>query len=180
MRLYACILLTVLPALTGCIQNDPLEDLRGFVSEIDARPSGSIPPPPEYASFEVVSYTASDKRSPFEAPRPLEVESEQVASPKSNVRPDPNRVPEYLESFRVESLEMVGILKKEDSEVLWALIKDGNGEVHRVKEGNYLGRNYGRIISISETQVELIEIVPSGQNNWVERPRAIVLSVLQK
>jgi len=164
--------------LVGCVQEDPLVDLRDYVAEIDARPSGTIPPPPEFASFEFVSYTASGERSPFEMPRPLELETEESESPRSNVRPDTDRVPEYLESYRIETLTMVGTLAGLQEGDLWGLVRDGDGEIHRVQVGNYMGRNHGEIISISETQIDLIEIVPSGQDNWVERPRAIVLSGL--
>jgi type IV pilus assembly protein PilP len=73
---------------------------------------------------------------------------------------------------------MVGTLAGLQEGNLWVLIRDGDGEIHRVQVGNYLGRNHGEIINISETQIDLIEIVPSGQDNWVERPRAIVLSGL--
>lgn len=168
----------VLLALYGCVQDDPLSDLREFVNEVDAQPSGSIPPPPEFTAFEFVSYTASGQKSPFVPPRQLEQEAENETQPQSNVRPDPNRVPEYLETFRVENLDMVGTLTGLGVDGLWALIRDANDEIHRVQVGNYLGRNHGRIIEISETQIELIEIVPSGENNWVERPRVIVLEGL--
>lgn len=166
--------------LTGCVQEDPLSDLRDYVEEVNSRPSGTIPPPPEYKSFDLVSYTASGVRSPFEVPQPIELQNEDSEEPKSNVRPDPNRVPEFLETFRIENLAMVGTLTGLDSEMLWALIKDGEGEIHRVQVGNYLGRNHGQIININETQIDLIEIVPSGQDNWVERPRVIVLSGLDE
>lgn len=172
-------IVTLLISLTACVQQDPLSDLRDFVSEMDSRPSGSIPPPPEFATYELVSYTVSGQRSPFEIPRSLEVQEEEAAQVQSNVRPDENRVPEYLENFRIENLEMVGTLTGLDPDVLWALIRDGEGEIHRVRPGNYLGRNHGRIIDITETQIEMIEIVPSGQDVWVERPRAIVLSGLE-
>lgn len=177
-RFYWAILMVLV--VTGCVREDPLTDLREFVSEIESRPKGNIPPPPEFTSFDFVSYTASSERSPFEVPRQLELEEKEVAQPKSNVRPDPNRVPEYLESFRIENLSMVGTLTGLGSDGLWALVKDGNGEIHRVQTGNYLGRNHGRIIGISETQIELIEIVSSGQDSWVERPRVIVLSGLDQ
>lgn len=169
----------VLLLLAGCVQENPLTDLRAFVEEADARPTGSIPPPPEFASFEFVSYTVSGERSPFQVPRPAELSEEEDEEPASNVRPNPDRVPEYLESFRVENLSMVGTLSGLDDSGLLALIRDGDGEIHQVEEGNYLGRNHGRIVGISETQIDLIEIVPTGQDNWVERPRAIVLSGLE-
>ena len=41
--------------------------------------------------------------------------------------------------------------------------------------GNYVGRNYGRINSISETQLHIVEIVPSGSGGWMERPQTLTL-----
>jgi type IV pilus assembly protein PilP len=38
-----------------------------------------------------------------------------------------------------------------------------------------MGQNYGRIIGVNETRVELIEIVPNGRGGWVERPRSLTL-----
>ncbi|EAR10990.1 pilus assembly protein PilP [Reinekea blandensis] len=167
--------------LQACVQQDPLVDLKAYVQEQDSRPTGEIPPPPEFVSPDFVSYTASSRRSPFQVPRPIELVEEQKEAPKSNVKPDLTRVKEYLESFRVENLSMVGTLQGlEGNDLLWALVRDGDGEVHRVREGNYLGRNFGRIIDITETQIDLIEIVPSGKDNWVERPRVIVLDGLEQ
>jgi len=53
--------------------------------------------------------------------------------------------------------------------------EDPHDAAHRVRIGDYLGRNYGRIESISENQVNLIEIVPSGSGGWVERPQTLTL-----
>ena len=55
----------------------------------------------------------------------------------------------------------------------WALITESNGSVHRVRVGNYLGQNHGRIVSISDTNVNVVEIVPDGQGGWIERPRSV-------
>jgi type IV pilus assembly protein PilP len=41
--------------------------------------------------------------------------------------------------------------------------------------GDYLGRNDGRIVGISESAVQVIEIVPDGEGAWLERPRSISL-----
>jgi type IV pilus assembly protein PilP len=176
------LVLSLMPfVLLSCVKQDPLTDLKAFVQEQDARPKGKIPPPPEFKTPEFVSYTASSLRSPFEQPRPVELALEEKDAPKSNVQPDFGRVKEYLETFRIENLSMVGTLYGlDEEEVLWALVKDAQGEVHKVKVGNYLGRNFGRIVEISETQIDLIEIVPSGKENWVERPRVILLAGLDQ
>ena len=177
---FVTALITLL-LISGCVRQDPLTDLKAFVQEQDSRPKGKIPDPPQFEAPEFVSYTASGQRSPFEMPRPLELVQEEKNAPKSNVRPDFSRVKEYLESFRIENLAMVGtIFGYDDDNTLWALVRDGQNEVHRVKVGNYLGRNFGKIIDITDTQIDLIEIVPSGQENWVERPRIIVLDGLEQ
>lgn len=180
MRNFALLFIVSLLMLS-CVRQDPLTDLRAFVAEQDSRPRGTIPPPPEFTAPDFVSYTASSQRSPFQAPRPIELVQAEVDVPKSDVQPDFTRVKEYLESFRIENISMVGTMTGlEGDNVLWALVKDEQGEVHRVQAGNYLGRNFGRIIDVNETQIDLIEIVPSGQDSWVERPRVILIDGLEQ
>jgi type IV pilus assembly protein PilP len=95
-------------------------------------------------------------------------------SPESTVEPDLDRPKEVLENFGLTELQMVGTLTSTGGN-LFALIEDADGGIHRVRTGNYMGSNYGRIIGISETRVELLEIVPNGQGGWVERPRSLSL-----
>ena len=93
-------------------------------------------------------------------------------APVSSVKPDFNRVKQFLEQFSYDSLQMVGSLNLGGT--LWALVQDSEGGVHRVKEGDYLGRNHGKIVSTLETQLSVIEIVPTGdEDSWMERPRTM-------
>jgi type IV pilus assembly protein PilP len=48
--------------------------------------------------------------------------------------------------------------------------------IHRVKPGNYIGQNYGKITSISESEVSVTEIVPDGIGGWTERQASLALS----
>jgi type IV pilus assembly protein PilP len=56
----------------------------------------------------------------------------------------------------------------------FALLR-GAGGVYRLKVGDYLGRNDGRIVAISGSQVDVVEIVPDGEGAWLERPRTLPL-----
>jgi type IV pilus assembly protein PilP len=47
--------------------------------------------------------------------------------------------------------------------------------VHRLKVGDYLGRNDGRVVAISEGEIDVVEIVPDGEGGWLERPRTLTL-----
>jgi type IV pilus assembly protein PilP len=48
--------------------------------------------------------------------------------------------------------------------------------VHRVLPGQYMGQNDGKIISITDSKISLVEIVPDGMGGYMERPAAIGLT----
>ena len=79
---------------------------------------------------------------------------------------------QYLEGFNIEQFEMVGTISNATGS--FALLR-GAGGVHRLRVGDYLGRNDGRIVAISGSQVDVVEIVPDGEGAWLERPRTIPL-----
>ncbi len=109
-------------------------------------------------------------RSPFEKPVPVD---ESAIKGGRAVAPDLTREREFLESFNIASLKMVGTIEKGGR--LWALIDNSEGNVVKATVGNYLGKNHGKIISTTPMQIELMEIVGDGSNGWVERPRIIKL-----
>ena len=57
-----------------------------------------------------------------------------------------------------------------------AIVEDPLGQEHFVRVGNYLGKNQGKITTITATQVSIVEIVPDGRDGWVERPRSLDLN----
>lgn len=165
-------LVAVTVALGGCGGGDDLTDLKRWIAEVQARPRPPIEPLPEFRPYESFSYSAASLRSPFEPP--VEVKPLVAGSSGKEVKPDPHRVKEFLEGFSFDALRMVGTITRDDG-ILWALVNDDQGGIHRVKIGNYLGRNDGRIIEVSETAVNVIEIVVDGKGGWVERPRSLPL-----
>ena len=165
-----------LPAAMGlllvgaCADNDGMTELQNYVSQAVNRQPTAIEPLPEFVSYEAFTYSAASLRSPFDQPVDL---AAQLAERATEVRPDENRVREALESFSLGALAMVGTLSREGQR--WGLIRDELNSVTRVARGNYLGRNHGRIVNITETQIDLVEIVPTGSGGWMERPQSIVL-----
>ncbi len=96
-------------------------------------------------------------------------------SSRSAVRPDPDRSKEYLEQFTLDSLRMVGRLERGGQD--WTLIRDPEGGIHRVRLGNFLGRDHGKVVDMSDTFIAVVEIVSDGTSEgWVERPRTLELS----
>ena len=44
-----------------------------------------------------------------------------------------------------------------------------------VRRGNYMGQNFGLVTKISETEVDLKEIVQDAAGEWIERPTKLEL-----
>jgi type IV pilus assembly protein PilP len=59
---------------------------------------------------------------------------------------------------------------------LWGLIQANDGTIHRIRNGNYMGQNHGKIVRILENQIELLEIIPDGPGSWRERQGSVKLS----
>lgn len=162
----------VLGGLSGCGSSANISELDARLQEIKARPRGRIDPPPEFKPIATYAYAAHQLRSPFSPP----VDQEIIAAPDGrNVEPDMGRPKEYLERFALDSLRMVGTIARPGGE-LQALISDPSGAVTRVRSGSYMGKNFGRVMDVSETRVSLLEIVPDGRDGWVERSSNVAIS----
>lgn len=164
--------------LAGCADAD-LEDLQQFVAATKASATGSkLEPLPVIAPYSPFAYTAQGLKDPFALAEFVQQEflvdiPPETAQEDSGIRPDPARPREELEKYALGSLKMVGTLQKGG---LWALIKAPDGIVHRVRSGNYLGINHGKIISITEKRIDLSEIVPDGDKRWTQRDAFLSLA----
>jgi type IV pilus assembly protein PilP len=157
--------------LAACARDD-FSDLDGFMAEKSSRPGGVIAPIPPFKAYKAFSYSATTLRSPFD--RPVEIREITQLRAVSTVKPDADRTKEFLEQFTFDSLSMVGSLAR--AGVDWTLIQDPEGGVHRVKLGNFLGKNHGKIVEMGQTHLAVIEIVSDGNDGWVERPRSVKLN----
>ena len=173
------ILLILLPALLmgGCVWIEDTSDLRNFVAKEKQKKSSRVEPLPEFKPYHSFVYEGASMRSPF---RPLVAlvvldESQDDAANNNGIKPDTDRDKSYLETFSLDNLKMVGTINISADGARWALIKDSNGEVHRVKVGDYMGFDFGEVVAISGDNVELLEIVSNGRGGWMKRPRSVVM-----
>ena len=156
--------------LGGCDVSPDYQDLSRFMDEARARPKGTIEPLPQFIPYEAFTYSASGLRSPFERPMNVVVKREQAID--MDVKPDLDRVKQFLENFSFDSFAMVGTIS--DDQGFYALVS-ADESVYKVTVGDYMGRNHGRIVGITGSEVQIIEIVRSGADGWVERPRTLGL-----
>jgi type IV pilus assembly protein PilP len=167
---YRVLLAAVILLLAACSNNDEMIELQNYVNSTVNRPPGQIEPIPAFRSYEPFQYGASSLRSPFVIPPDI---TQIIRSQNNNVRPNENRPRELLEDFPLSSLVMVGTISRANTS--WVLILDETGLVSRATIGNYMGRNHGRIVQVNENQIDLVEIVPTGDGSWMERPQSVIL-----
>jgi type IV pilus assembly protein PilP len=182
-----CIRLTVVVlailGIAGCVSGD-MSDLEKQVSKIMSKPGGRLEPLPEIKPYEAYVYESgkSGARNPFKR---FYVVEQSLAIEESEGPVDDglteemrneiqNRNREELERFELDSIKMVGTLQNEDNH--WGIVLDPGGIVHRVKTGNYIGLNIGKITSIEEEQIEVREIIKDNSGRYGERKALLPLT----
>ena len=169
MTIRRLLLLASAALLASCSSSH--QDLRQWMAEQGKNAKGRLDPLPTIRQYEPFTYNAFDLPDPFK-PRKVEV------SKGGKLAPDMTRRREPLESFPLESLAMVGTIEK--GKALYALVKTPEKDIYQVRQGNYLGQNYGVVTGISDADIKLKELVQDGAGDWSERSSALNLLPTEK
>jgi type IV pilus assembly protein PilP len=161
----------LLGVLVGCA-NPHMDQLERYVAEKKAEPGGRIAPLPEIKQITTFVYEANGRRDPFMPT--ADGQREEAGNVENGISPDFNRRKEELEGYSLDSIRMVGTLAQ--AGVTWGLVKTKEGTIHRVKTGNYMGENHGRITEITEDKIDLTEIVQNGSGGYIERQASLALA----
>lgn len=166
--IYSIAALAALVILSGCGPSGE-EELRQWLSEQRANAKPKVTPLVEPKQFNPEPYKAQDVTDPFDSIKLLQAirrDSAQTATNASLIAKENNRRKEPLEAFPLDSMAMVGSMTKEAAPT--AILKIG-ALLYPVKVGSYIGQNYGKITKITETEVQLREVVQDATGEWVER-----------
>jgi len=158
--------------LTACGNNN-FTDLNIFISSIKAQPKSAIESLPETKIIEPFVFNPEGLRDPFKPLVQIDQNQQADFSATGGIQPDLTRRKEDLEAFSLETLKMVGTLTMKS--ILWGLVKTDDGTIHRVQVGHYMGKNFGKIVSISIDKIELMEIVPDKPGTWREQQTSLGL-----
>ncbi len=170
-KLNSIVLLSVASLLSAC--GGDMSDLEKFIDDTKSRHIGKVDPLPEFPPYQTFAYSADSIRDPFRAQ--TDIGASTVAEVEySGPRPEATRRKEVLESFPIDSLKMVGLLQQKSQ--TWGLVRDPDGTIHRVQPGNYAGTNHGKIVSVKETKIGIVELVPDGLSGWVNREAQLAMS----
>jgi type IV pilus assembly protein PilP len=157
--------------LYGCSPKPDLRDLRNFTTDAFRDRKPEIEPLPKIEPYESFIYSSETLTNPF-SPDNLR-EKKPIVKEDENTVFQPERRREVLEQFPLDAILMRGTLFQDNR--AWALVGSPDGGTHRVTVGNHMGRQNGKIIEITETDILLREVIKGPSGNWQERKATLSL-----
>jgi len=160
-------------ALLGCGVSGQ-ESVQDWIAQQRAQRRPDLAPITEPKIFAAQPYQVDSLLDPFNSQRlsqALRRDSVEFAS-AGLVTPERTRPKQPLEAFALDTMVMVGSLVSQGQPI--ALIRIDR-LVHLVRQGAYLGQNFGRVIEVTETQVVLREIVQDASGEWTARAASLHL-----
>ena len=136
----------------------------------EVKPSVQPLSPPK--KFSPQPYSSLSGVEPFSNQKLTVALKQEARQPNSLLAAEVNRRKEPLEAYPLDSMSMVGSVVKAGRP--YALLRVGS-LLYQVKQGDYLGQNFGKITKIAETDVALREIVQDAAGEWIERTSALQL-----
>jgi len=166
--LVVAVLALLLAACTG----EEFGDLKAELKEKTKDMRGRIEPLPVVKAYEPVPYKVFDQPDPFSTAKIELVTKSAGAGGGGGLKPDLNRPKEPLEAYPLETLKMVGVLQQRKNN--FALVKADTG-LYRVSVGNYMGQNFGLVTAISDSAIQLRELIQDAVGDWTERQSTLQL-----
>ena len=169
----ACVLLASLGAavfVSGC--GGEQQELAQWMEQQRREVKPNVQPLSPPKKFVPQPYAALSGVEPFSNQKLTVALKQEARQPNSLLAAEINRRKEPLEAYPLDSMSMVGSVVKNGRPS--ALLRVDN-LLYQVKQGDYLGQNYGKIMKISETDVSLREIVQDAAGEWIERTSALQL-----
>ncbi len=169
MKRYSVIYLALL--LTGC--GGGMGDLRQYVAEVQATPvpfNDVEAPTPEIVA---VPYQVADYRSPFRYEK-VEVDERGRGDEPDCPKPDLTRTKAPLEAYAVDSFALKGVMQEQDR--VWALLQSGDGAVHKVDQGDYIGLFHGQVKQIGPSAMVVEEWIPDAKGCWHTRDTQLAMA----
>jgi type IV pilus assembly protein PilP len=164
-------------ALQACTTGEH-EELTQWVADQRKQQRVRLPPIAAPKKFVPQAYAADETADPY-SPQRLTAALRREARPTSDssllVKPELARqavLKQPLESVPLDAMAYVGQVIRDGTPS--ALLRV-NGLIYRVKQGDYLGQNFGKIVRIGDSEISLREIVQDTEGEWSERKAAISL-----
>jgi type IV pilus assembly protein PilP len=151
--------------LAGCGGGDQAE-INSWMADVKANTKVDVEPISEPKTFIPFAYGVRDEVEPFNAQKLLAELARSANATPNPLKPDENRRKDFLETFPLDQMVMVGTINK--AGIAYGLIQIDRA-VHQVKNGQRLGQNNGVVTGVAESAISVKEIVEDAGGEWVER-----------
>jgi type IV pilus assembly protein PilP len=176
-RSFCYVFLAVLLSGLGGCGDSGVPEIRQWMEEAKRNTKVTTPKLYEPKKFTPFLYPAKNEVDPFNPIKLSVALAKLQAKSNGGLKPDIDRRREALEAYPLDTIKMVGTLQKPGlNQVLLQVDKT----VFQAKVGNYVGPNFGMITKVTETGVELKEIVQDASGEWTERKATLELQETKK
>lgn len=145
------------------------QQVHQFIHEVKHKTYHPVEPIPSFKPLEPFNYPETEIRpSPFQKKKAKVLE---LTRPNANRRHDP------LEAYPLDALKFTGVL--EEGPRRWALIRLPDSRIAQIKIGEYMGKNDGKVVAVTENSL-IIEEQVLEEKGWVKRTVTFRLDDLTK
>ncbi|MCG0026270.1 pilus assembly protein PilP [Vibrio parahaemolyticus] len=156
--------------LVGCQAND--ESLTDFIRGVESQARRDVEKLKPADKYIAVAYAPEVMRAPFELPKEATIATQPVA--RKDCWQPPNRARSgKLEKFPLSQLRLKGVMGMGNT--VSGLVQAPNGTVYKVKPGQYLGRNNGKVTHVTHSYLLINETLPDGLGCWQKRKVKLAL-----
>ena len=151
--------------LAGCGASD-VREVQDWMDQVRRDTHPSVKPLPEPKDFLPYAYDAKDLADPFDPNKLLGELARAAATTNNPNQPDLQRPRELLETFPLDTMQMVGMMEKGGTR--YALLQVDRS-LYQVKTGQRIGQNFGVVTHVGEDAVDIREVVQDAAGEWTGR-----------
>jgi len=150
----------------------PQDELRTWMNQEreQQRPAAQAIEPPQ--QFVPAAYEHFDDVDPFNEQKLTSLLSGANPQMSPLLANEMSRRKEPLEAFPIDSLKLVGSFRR--GGIQYGLLKVDD-LLYKVKVGDHVGQNYGKIMKITETEISINEVVQDAVGEPIVRPTSLQL-----
>lgn len=152
--------------LSACGEED---ELNRFMETAGMDAAAKLPPVVKPRIFVPAAYQNARQVDPFVYRRP------DATLAQGKHAPDMNRQRSDAELYPLDSFRMIGYFHR--AGVSYAMLRASDSHVYSVREGGWLGQDYGRVISVAPDHIEIVESVQDGSGDWMKRNSSIYMEI---
>ncbi|MFL9880186.1 pilus assembly protein PilP [Herbaspirillum rhizosphaerae] len=157
--------------VSACADHETSAQLQAWINALRSNRTALPPQAVTSSTFLPLTYQADTDHTPFG--RVQTIASVDANEPDTTrARPRQRGGVQALEEFPLESIQMVGTISRDGRH--HALLR-ANGIVYMARVGDYVGKDFGMILRISDSEIELEELLPAAERRWTIRQATLAL-----